>query len=465
MAFTIIPNNLGGVNTFLGSVKGPLSSLTNNSTAQNLVYPSDLSSNPAMCHAVQFSIFDYTSGFKEMVGKSITTIAEGVQNYASVNAIKSAAANFVTQTPEDDGSGFFPQEQQRSPEQQAAFVAGKTFQVGYDFAKDVVLPNAIALGSAPTYRPKSKGASLANISLYMPDTLVASHNAEYGEVDLTTALGQFGTLAQGLADYRGKPTTDLKNALTTNPFSSAMIGNLFGAAAQGIPLSGVNGSVLGEVAKGALGIATNPQIQLLYRGISLREFSLSFVFTPKSSQEAQTTKDIIDTFTYYSVPGLASAAIDGNPGQYLTPPQLFNIKFVFLGKSGIAGSIGNIFSSALNNLGLNSLTSNPTQSITGGKEAKIMNIQECVLTSVNIDYAPNGWAAYNDGYPIQTTLQLHFKETQILTKDRLKNQSVDKNYTTEKTFRMTGVGEEVSGLGGSKADYMTGSNGFGNYGE
>ena len=99
MAFTIIPNNLGGVNTFLGSVKGPLSSLTNNSTAQNLVYPSDLSSNPAMCHAVQFSIFDYTSGFKEMVGKSITTIAEGVQNYASVNAIKSAAANFVTQTP------------------------------------------------------------------------------------------------------------------------------------------------------------------------------------------------------------------------------------------------------------------------------------------------------------------------------------------------------------------------------
>jgi hypothetical protein len=125
---------------------------------------------------------------------------------------------------------------------------------------------------------------------------------------------------------------------------------------------------------------------------------------------------------------LASAAIDGNPGQYLTPPQLFNIKFVFLGKSGIAGSIGNIFSSALNNLGLNSLTSNPTQSITGGQEAKIMNIEECVLTSVNTDYAPNGWAAYNDGYPIQTTLQLHFKETQILTKDRLKNQSVSKNY-------------------------------------
>jgi hypothetical protein len=470
MAFSIFPNNLGGVNTFLGSVKGPLSSLTNNSTVQNLVYPSDLSSNPAMCHAVQFSIYDYTSGFKEIVGKSAAAIAEGVENFSSINSIRSAISNFATQSPTPDeqdnfGGTGLTSRTNNSPEQQAAFITGKTARIGYDFAKDVVLPSAIALGSAPTYRPKRKGAPLANISLYMPDTLVASHNAEYGEVDLTTALGQFGTLAQGLADYRGKPTTDLKNALTTNPFSSAMIGNLFGAAAQGIPLSGVNGSVLGEVAKGALGIATNPQIQLLYRGLSLREFSLSFVFTPKSSQEAQTTKDIIDTFTYYSVPGLASAAVDGNPGQYLTPPQLFNIKFVFLGKSGIAGSIGNIFSSALNNLGLNSLTSNPTQSITGGQEAKIMNIQECVLTSVNTDYAPNGWAAYNDGFPIQTTLQLHFKETQILTKDRLKNQAVDKNYTTEKSFRASGAGQEVAGLGGSRADYMTGSNGFGNYGE
>ena len=60
-----------------------------------------------------------------------------------------------------------------------------------------------------------------------------------------------------------------------------------------------------------------------------------------------------------------------------------------------------------------------------------MNIQECVLTNVSVDYAPNGWAAYNDGYPIQTTLQLQFKETQILTKDRLKNQNVSTNYNKQ----------------------------------
>jgi hypothetical protein len=263
----------------------------------------------------------------------------------------------------------------------------------------------------------------------MPDTLNVQHDANYGEISMTEVLGPLGMVAQGYTDLQGKSASELKNSITSNPFAKAIAGNLFGAAAGKLP--GVNGSALGEIAKNALGIATNPQIQLLYRGIDLRTFSLSFVFTPKSSQEAQTTKDIIDTFTYYSVPGLASAAIDGNPGQYLIPPQLFNVKFVFLGNSGVAGSIGNIFSSALNNLGLNTLFANPTQTITGGKEAKIMNIQECVLTNVSVDYAPNGWAAYNDGYPIQTTLQLQFKETQILTKDRLKNQNVSTNYNKQ----------------------------------
>ena len=333
----------------------------------------------------------------------------------------------------DDGSGeVVPATAAFTAAQIGKITAGSAqsiFNKGTSFLKNDLLPNAVSLASAPTYRPKRKTAPLANISLYMPDTLNVQHDANYGEISMTEVLGPLGMVAQGYTDLQGKSVAELKNSITSNPFAKSIAGNLFGAAAGKLP--GVNGSALGEIAKGALGIATNPQIQLLYRGIDLRSFSLSFVFTPKSSQEAQTTKDIIDTFTYYSVPGLASAAIDGNPGQYLIPPQLFNVKFVFLGKSGVASSIGNIFSSALNNLGLNTLFANPTQTITSGKEAKIMNIEECVLTNVSVDYAPNGWAAYNDGYPIQTTLQLQFKETQILTKDRLKNQSVSENYTKD----------------------------------
>jgi len=436
MAFSIFSNNLGGVNTFLGAVKGPLSSLTNNSTPENLVYPSDLSSNPAMCHAVQFSIYDYTSGFQDIQKKAIASVAEGLTNLSgkSLSDITSAFSRpEITETEINDLTGEPVTFNRPATDGEIlGITAAKTqnqFNKAAKFGKEVLLPNAVALGSAPTYRPKRKSSPLANISLYMPDTLSISHDAEYGQISMTEVFGPLGTVAQGFTDITGRPATEYRNTLTDNPFAKAAGANLFGFAAGKIP--GVNGSALAEVAKGALGIATNPQIQLLYRGLDMRSFSLSFVFTPKSSQEAQTAKDIIDTFTYYSVPGLASAAIDNNPGQYLTPPQLFTVKFVFLGNSGIAGSIGNIFSSALNNLGLSSLTSNPTSTITSGREAKIMNIQECVLTGVAVDYAPNGWAAYNDGYPVQTTLQLNFKETQILTKDKLPNRRISENYETQ----------------------------------
>ena len=81
MGFQILPNNLNslGAGSSLSQVTGPLSSLFNPSTIQNLVYPSDLASNPAMCHAVQFSIYDYTTGFEEAVNSAAT----GLNNFVS----------------------------------------------------------------------------------------------------------------------------------------------------------------------------------------------------------------------------------------------------------------------------------------------------------------------------------------------------------------------------------------------
>jgi hypothetical protein len=188
------------------------------------------------------------------------------------------------------------------------------------------------------------------------------------------------------------------------------------------------GPGLGELIQQGAGIYINPQIQLLYKGIALRTFTLEFIFTPKTAQEAKISNDICDSFAFYSAPGLAGAA-GGDSGQFLTPPQLFKISFKFLGKNDILGSVSSVFSSALSNSGLGFLnTTNPTSTITNGNTAKVMTIGDCVLENVNIDYAPNGWSAYNDGYPIQTRLLLTFKETKMVTKQDIKNNSVQSNY-------------------------------------
>jgi len=456
MSFKIFPNVTGEGSVF-NQISGPLSSLYNPSSPPNLVYPSDLASNPAMCHAIQFSIYDYTTTFEENRSRIAGDLVNGFSNIS-----KNSAAEFI-----EKAFNVFSFGATGTTSEYDALLADKAISEGVEpeMGTSSILKNipssVAAILQAPTYKPKKRGENLATISLYMPDSLNISHDANYSGISMTDTLGIAGVAANAYSDTKNLKTKDAANFLAQSGYGRTFLADTIGKLS---PKIGINGENVKDVLKNASGVYTNPQIQLVYKGIDLRTFSLQFTFTPKSPQEAKTTKDIIDTFTFYSVPG-KSSAISGSSGQYLTPPQLMSIKFLFLGQNGIAGSISNIFSSALNNLGLNSLLiSNPTETIKNGQEAKVMTVSECVLTSVNVDYAPNGWAAFNDGYPVQTTLSLSFQETEIMTKDRVSNPGVARNYNNAQ-FMDLQLDSEVSRLGGSREDFMTGSNGFGNYGE
>ena len=270
-----------------------------------------------------------------------------------------------------------------------------------------VAENANPMGLRPR-----KSAPLATISLYMPDTLAFDYNHNYGEISLTETLGGAGLLASAIADT---------GMLMQNKDNSQ--GNYTQLLAKGASLYGVSKFAGADVA-GLLGNAMktvpNPQLQLLYKGIGLREFQFEFRFTPNSKKEAQSVEEIIKSFTYYSVPRLLGA----QSHQYLEPPQIFQIKFAFTGGNGLSGAVSNFFK----NIGTNILTSQISGSLFGTNSlnsnaptAKIFEIySDCVLQNMNIDYAPNGWAAHDDGYPVETRLTLQFKELDIVTKDNIK---------------------------------------------
>jgi hypothetical protein len=44
---------------------------------------------------------------------------------------------------------------------------------------------------------------------------------------------------------------------------------------------------------------------------------------------------------------------------------------------------------------------------------------DCVLEHVDVNYSPNGWAAHTDGSPVQTQLNLIFKEIEVVDRGRL----------------------------------------------
>ena len=99
-----------------------------------------------------------------------------------------------------------------------------------------------------------------------------------------------------------------------------------------------------------------------------------------------------------------------------------------MGDDGVGGQIYDIFKQNITNVFGNQFTkiltgSNPTDDITKAKNAKIFTIGDCVLENVSVNYAPLGtWASYEDGYPIQTTMTLSFKEIELIDRKSIERE-------------------------------------------
>jgi hypothetical protein len=209
------------------------------------------------------------------------------------------------------------------------------------------------------FKPKKK-RKVATISLYIPDTLNFQYNAGYGNL----SLQQVANEAAGTA----------ASAVNNVPIlgTLANIGTLGLSAAQ---------SNAAKLALSTQGLAINPQQQLLFDGIDFRTYQMAFTFTPYSRQEAETVKEIIKLFRYHAAPQITTAAA----GMFFVPPSTFNLDFLFNGQ----------------------------------RNTNITKVTESVIESIDVNYAPNGWAAHDNGAPVQTTLTINFKEIELVDKDKI----------------------------------------------
>jgi hypothetical protein len=262
----------------------------------------------------------------------------------------------------------------------------------------------------------------------MPDSLTTSYDSDYTAIELTSALGAFGYLANALSDSKVKG--GIAEAMGGRGISNLM-GSEIGKGIMAQIAGGITGGT--AIYQQALKQVPNPQLQLLYKGISLRQFQFDFIFTPTSSQEADAVDQIIKTFIHYSLPQTV-----GPEKMYLKPPQVFKIKFAYTGDQGALSQVTNVLTNTITQaLGtqLSGLfgpsAQNKNNIITNAtKNAKIFQIKDCVLKNVQLDYAPNGWAAYQDGFPIQTRMSLTFEEMSIQTKDDVKPRGLSSSKTS-----------------------------------
>lgn len=214
------------------------------------------------------------------------------------------------------------------------------------------------------------------IVLYMPNTLMFSQNQNYSTPSLagsaTLALGAAVSSAQVIKD---NPATSIPQNLS--PFAANAIANKFGNVGR-------------AVFAAATGLAANPMMEILYSSPSPRNFQFDFQFNPRDEKEAKEVQDIIDSIRFFQAPEIK----EGSGGVFLIPPAEFDISFYYNGQI------------------------NPN----------IPPISTCVLTNVNVNYAPNNFSAYEvpgetspkvgrTGMPVSIIMQLTFMETEMVYKN------------------------------------------------
>lgn len=245
------------------------------------------------------------------------------------------------------------------------------------------------------------------IALYMPDTLNFTHDQKYSEMNLGGgAFGLIGaatdaglTIAKSSGAARDQVIREMSKNLT--PFIGSQIAQRFGDA--GIAIFASN-----------TGTVVNPQLELIYTSPQFRQFRFDFMFYPRSEKESIEVQRIIETLKFHQAPEILNQGAGALGGFFLIPPSEFDIKFYY------NGSI------------------NPN----------IPAISTCVLTQIDTDYAPNGFAAYEKptklkpsvggtGMPVAIRLSLQFMETQIITK-RFLNRYLQEPWTAQLALDLRG---------------------------
>jgi hypothetical protein len=221
------------------------------------------------------------------------------------------------------------------------------------------------------------------IALYMPDTLNFVYNQQYANMNLGgTIPAAVLTGGESIVDAinnnpnaAGSATADAVKNLS--PFILSLAANRAGNIGQ-------------VFFAAAAQMVQNPMLEILYSSPAFRTFRFDFMFYPRDEKEALEVQKILNRLQFHQAPEVNT---DSN-GFFLVPPSEFDIQFYYNGKE------------------------NPN----------IPKISTCVLETIDVDYAPNGFSAYEvmgenvpgmgrTGMPVAIRLSLQFKETEYLLKD------------------------------------------------
>ena len=247
-------------------------------------------------------------------------------------------------------------------------------------------------GSLSTKAVKNTGTIL----LQIPSDIKDGNSASYGDSKMNTLTGAAaGALSGGM-----RAGAELAKALTNqqtfeesgDKIKKEIGGNLAPGETEAL-LDAAQKGITAKATSAAMGVfganvstedllarqsgqIFNPNLELLFNGPTLRSFSFSFKFTPRSPSEANQCKQIIRSFKQNMAPKLGGDTIGGS-SIFMKTPNLFELRYR-----------------------------------KGNNNHPFLNqFKQCFLTNMSVNYTGEGvYATYDDATPISMQLNLTFKE-------------------------------------------------------
>lgn len=205
------------------------------------------------------------------------------------------------------------------------------------------------------------------IALYMPGDLAVKYNVSWESESMAMAAAVAETLSYGKMND-GSPAQQKQQDQGPNAARSYLAGKA---------LSGKTGALIGKTSA----TAANPKKEQLFKEVDFRTFSFTYQFFPKDPTEAAAVERIIKLFKYHMHPNYK----DANHFLYVYPSE-FDIRYYTNGRENLH------------------LHRHPS----------------CVLTDMNVTYAPNGtFNSFANGMPTQINVSLTFKELALMSKETI----------------------------------------------
>ena len=223
-----------------------------------------------------------------------------------------------------------------------------------------------------------------SVALYLPPNVQDNTSASYD--DTATGVLGLGALAglNFLDAFRDKDYEAAARIFTeSGGVFAAEIAKRAGAAlAEGF--AGAEGAI--PLFNRIFGRADNPFMEVLFNTMNIRTFQYNFNFAPRNEDETAEVQKIIQLFRFHMAPEL-----QGANSRYLTLPSEFDIHYMYHAMDG-----------------------------TSYENDYFNRIATCVLENVAVNYTPGDKVrTFQDGSPTQITMGLTFRETELLTKERI----------------------------------------------